>query len=167
MRASERQGVRRKGRARARRRRSIRRPDAAQSRARLYTTQGCRCLARRSNRSKRAGDREKFRDLLQELGLKQPANGIARNVEDAARIAREIGYPVLVRPSFVLGGRAMEIVYDDAQLDRYMREAIDASTLANAPILIDKFLDNADECDVDCVADYDVTRCRAAASSSA
>jgi carbamoyl-phosphate synthase large subunit len=103
----------------------------------------------------RAGDREQFRDLLKQLGLKQPANGIARNVPDSKRIANEIGYPVLVRPSFVLGGRAMEIVYDDAHLDRYMREAIDASTLSDTPILIDKFLDNADECDLDCVADFD------------
>src|SRR5690606_15307324 len=66
-----------------------------------------------------AGDREQFRDLVQKLGLKQPANGIARNVEDARRVAREIGYPVLVRPSFVLGGRAMEIVSDEDQLNYY------------------------------------------------
>jgi carbamoyl-phosphate synthase large subunit len=103
----------------------------------------------------RAGDRELFRDLLQKLGLKQPPNGIARNTADAKRIANQIGYPVLVRPSFVLGGRAMEIVYDDAQLDTYMRDAIDASTLADKPILIDQFLDNADECDIDCIADFD------------
>ncbi len=103
----------------------------------------------------RAGDRELFRDMLQKLGLKQPPNGIARNVADAKRIANEVTYPVLVRPSFVLGGRAMEIVYDDAQLDTYMRDAIDASTLADKPILIDKFLDNADECDIDCIADFD------------
>jgi carbamoyl-phosphate synthase large subunit len=102
-----------------------------------------------------AGDREKFRELLQNLGLKQPANGIARNVADAKRIAAEIGYPVLVRPSFVLGGRAMEIVYGEEQLDTYMRDAIDASTLSDTPILIDKFLDHADECDLDCLADYD------------
>jgi carbamoyl-phosphate synthase large subunit len=103
----------------------------------------------------RAGDRELFRDLLQKLKLKQPANGIARNVADAKRIATEIGYPVLVRPSFVLGGRAMEIVSDEDQLDFYMRQALGASTLTDTPILIDKFLDNATECDVDCLADYD------------
>ena len=103
----------------------------------------------------RAGDREQFRELLQQLGLKQPRNGIAKAVPDAKRIAAEIGFPVLVRPSFVLGGRAMEIVYDDAHLDRYMREAIDASTLSDTPILIDKFLDNATEVDVDCIADYE------------
>jgi carbamoyl-phosphate synthase large subunit len=102
-----------------------------------------------------AGDREKFRALLQRLDLKQPANGIARNVEDARRIAREIGYPVLVRPSFVLGGRAMEIVSDEQQLDYYMNEALGASTLSETPILIDNFLDNASECDVDCIADFD------------
>jgi carbamoyl-phosphate synthase large subunit len=103
----------------------------------------------------RAGDREQFRELLQRLGLKQPANGIARNLEEARVIARRIGYPVIVRPSFVLGGRAMEIVSDEQQLDLYMAQALGASTLADAPILIDKFLDSADECDVDCIADFD------------
>ena len=101
-----------------------------------------------------AGDREQFRELLLRLGLKQPANGIARNVEDARRVAKEIGYPVLVRPSFVLGGRAMEIVYTEAQLNYYMTHAVEASTITDAPILIDKFLDAATECDVDCLADY-------------
>jgi carbamoyl-phosphate synthase large subunit len=102
-----------------------------------------------------AGDREQFRDLLKKLNLKQPANGIARNVADAKRIAKEIGYPVLVRPSFVLGGRAMEIVSDEEQLNYYMAHAVEASTIADAPILVDKFLDNATEVDVDCLADYD------------
>jgi carbamoyl-phosphate synthase large subunit len=102
-----------------------------------------------------AGDREQFRDLLQKLGLKQPANGIARNVDEARQIAKRIGYPVLVRPSFVLGGRAMEIVSDEDQLNFYMANAIDASTIKDAPILVDKFLDNATECDVDCLADYE------------
>jgi carbamoyl-phosphate synthase large subunit len=101
-----------------------------------------------------AGDREQFRTLLQTLGLKQPANGIARSVDQAKEIANEIGYPVLVRPSFVLGGRAMEIVSDEDQLSYYMANAVDVSTIANAPILIDKFLDNATEVDVDCIADY-------------
>ncbi|HEY2588188.1 MAG TPA: translation initiation factor IF-2 N-terminal domain-containing protein, partial [Tepidisphaeraceae bacterium] len=102
-----------------------------------------------------AGDREQFRELLQKLNLKQPANGIARSVADARQIAREIGYPVLVRPSFVLGGRAMEIVYDEHQLNYYMANAVEASTIADAPILVDKFLDNATEVDVDCLADFD------------
>ncbi|MEO6434484.1 MAG: carbamoyl phosphate synthase large subunit, partial [Tepidisphaeraceae bacterium] len=102
-----------------------------------------------------AGDREQFRDLLKKLNLKQPDNGIARNVEDARRIAREIGYPVLVRPSFVLGGRAMEIVSDEEQLNFYMAHAVEASSIKDAPILVDKFLDNATEVDVDCIADYE------------
>jgi carbamoyl-phosphate synthase large subunit len=100
-----------------------------------------------------AGDREQFRTLLQTLGLRQPENGIARSIEEARAIAQRIGYPVLVRPSFVLGGRAMEIVSDEAQLNYYMNHAVDASTVANAPILVDKFLDAATEVDVDCVAD--------------
>ena len=102
-----------------------------------------------------AGDREKFRDLVEQVKLKQPENGIARNVDDARTIAKKIGYPVLVRPSFVLGGRAMEIVFDEAQLNHYM--AIAVKTEGNNPILIDKFLDHAVEVDVDCIADYDPT----------
>ncbi len=102
-----------------------------------------------------AGDREQFRALLQRLGLRQPANGIARSIEQAREIARQIGYPVLVRPSFVLGGRAMEIVSDEDQLNYYMAHAVEASTIADAPILIDKFLDHATEMDVDCIGDYD------------
>ena len=102
-----------------------------------------------------AGDREQFRELLQKLGLKQPANGIARSVAEAREIAKQIGYPVLVRPSFVLGGRAMEIVSDEQQLNYYMANAVEASTIADAPILVDKFLDNATEVDVDCLADFD------------
>jgi len=104
-----------------------------------------------------AGDREQFRTLLQTLGLKQPVNGIARSVAESREIANRIGYPVLVRPSFVLGGRAMEIVSDETQLNHYMTSAIDASTIANAPILVDRFLDNATEVDVDCMADFDPT----------
>jgi carbamoyl-phosphate synthase large subunit len=99
-----------------------------------------------------AGDREQFRELLQKLKLRQPANGIARNVSEAKKIAAEVGYPVLVRPSFVLGGRAMEIVSDDEQLDYYMAHAVEAS--GDSPILVDKFLDAASEVDVDCLADF-------------
>ncbi|HEY0007090.1 MAG TPA: ATP-grasp domain-containing protein, partial [Tepidisphaeraceae bacterium] len=106
----------------------------------------------------KAGSRERFRALIEDLELKQPPNGIAKSVEDARRIAAEIGYPVMVRPSFVLGGRAMEIVSDEAQLNHYMANAIDVSTVADAPILIDKFLDNAVECDVDCIADFEPHR---------
>jgi carbamoyl-phosphate synthase large subunit len=102
-----------------------------------------------------AGDREKFRALLQKLKLRQPENGIARSITEAREIAARIGYPVLVRPSFVLGGRAMEIVSDEDQLNYYMANAVEASTIADAPILVDKFLDNATEVDVDCIADFD------------
>src|SRR5665213_594552 len=101
-----------------------------------------------------AGDREQFRALLQKLGLRQPENGIARSVAEAREIARRIGYPVLVRPSFVLGGRAMEIVSDESQLNYYMANAVEASTIADAPILVDKFLDAATEVDVDCISDF-------------
>src|SRR5437588_262839 len=83
-----------------------------------------------------ADDREQFRALLQKLGLKQPANGIARSVAEAREIAKRIGYPVLVRPSFVLGGRAMEIVSDADQFNYYMAHAAGASTIADAPILL-------------------------------
>ncbi|MFT7074243.1 MAG: carbamoyl-phosphate synthase large subunit [Planctomycetota bacterium] len=98
-----------------------------------------------------AEDRERFQVMLEKLGLRQPPNGIAKSVADAFEIARTIGYPVLVRPSYVLGGRAMEIVYDDESLDRYMTNAVDASP--DKPILVDKFLEDAIEVDVDCIAD--------------
>jgi carbamoyl-phosphate synthase large subunit len=98
-----------------------------------------------------AEDRERFQLLVEQLGLRQPANGIALDVEQARLIAQRIGYPVLVRPSYVLGGRAMEIVYDEAGLRRYMQRAIEASP--DKPILIDKFLEAAIEVDVDCLSD--------------
>lgn len=99
----------------------------------------------------RAEDRERFKLLLERLGLRQPANGTARSVEEAVAIAQDIAYPVLVRPSYVLGGRAMELVYDEASLRRYMREAVSVS--AERPVLIDKFLDDATEVDVDALSD--------------
>ena len=99
----------------------------------------------------RAEDRERFKLLLEQIGLRQPANGTARSVEEAVAIARDIAYPVLVRPSYVLGGRAMELVYDEASLRRYMREAVSVS--AERPVLIDKFLDDATEVDVDALSD--------------
>jgi len=99
----------------------------------------------------RAEDRKRFAELLRKLGLKQAENGTARSFEEAVKIAREIGYPVLVRPSYVLGGRAMEIVYDEEDLRRYMKEAVRVSP--DHPILIDRFLQEAIEVDVDCVAD--------------
>ncbi|WP_414586303.1 carbamoyl-phosphate synthase large subunit [Scytonema sp. PCC 10023] len=99
-----------------------------------------------------AEDRERFEKILQELNIAQPPNGIARTYEDALVIAKRIGYPVVVRPSYVLGGRAMEIVYSDAELERYMTFAVQVEP--EHPILIDKFLENAIEVDVDAIADH-------------
>jgi carbamoyl-phosphate synthase large subunit len=98
-----------------------------------------------------AEDRERFRLVIERLGLRQPPNATATHFEEARRIAGQIGYPVVVRPSFVLGGRAMEIVYDELSLARYMTEAVEASP--EHPILIDKFLEDASEVDVDAVCD--------------
>jgi carbamoyl-phosphate synthase large subunit len=98
-----------------------------------------------------AEDREKFRDLLERLGLKQPASGIARTLEQARREVARIGYPSLVRPSFVLGGRAMEICYDNSQFERYVAEAF--AVAQGQPVLIDRFLEDAIEVDVDCICD--------------
>jgi carbamoyl-phosphate synthase large subunit len=98
-----------------------------------------------------AEDREKFQKLLHKLNLKQPPNGIARTMEEARREAEKIGYPLLVRPSFVLGGRAMEICYDPAQLERFVAEAFIVAE--GQPVLIDCFLEGATEVDVDCIAD--------------
>ena len=99
----------------------------------------------------RAEDRERFKELLGKLGLHQAPNGTGVSFEEARKIAGEIGYPVLVRPSYVLGGRAMEIVYDEASLESFMRSAVEASP--QHPVLIDKFLEDAIEIDVDAVAD--------------
>jgi len=99
----------------------------------------------------RAEDRKQFQGFLEKLGLRQPPSGIATTVGEAFQIAREVGYPVLVRPSYVLGGRAMEIVYDDETLDRYMQNAVQASP--DKPILVDKFLEEAIEVDVDAISD--------------
>jgi carbamoyl-phosphate synthase large subunit len=102
-----------------------------------------------------AEDRRRFADVLEELRLRCPEGGTAFSLEQARKVAARIGYPVLVRPSYVLGGRAMEIVSDESQLDIYMARAVDASTVGrNHPILIDRFLDNATEVDVDCIADF-------------
>jgi len=98
-----------------------------------------------------AEDRERFQHLLQRLGLRQPENGTARSANEAETIAERIGYPVVIRPSYVLGGRAMEIVYDRAGLHRYMREAVRVS--GDNPVLIDRYLNDAIEVDVDCIAD--------------
>jgi carbamoyl-phosphate synthase large subunit len=98
-----------------------------------------------------AEDRERFQKLLHELGLRQPPNRTARTEEAALALAQEIGYPLVVRPSYVLGGRAMEIVHGDKDLERYMREAVRVSE--KSPVLLDRFLDDAIEVDVDCISD--------------
>ncbi|HVS35577.1 MAG TPA: carbamoyl-phosphate synthase large subunit, partial [Gemmataceae bacterium] len=98
-----------------------------------------------------AEDRKLFQELVDRLQLKQPANGTVRDLQQAIHVARRIGYPVLVRPSFVLGGRGMQIVYDEVGLTRYAEQAIDLSQ--GKPLLIDKFLESAVEVDVDCISD--------------
>jgi carbamoyl-phosphate synthase large subunit len=98
-----------------------------------------------------AEDRERFQQLIGHLALRQPANAIARNINEALSSAAEVGYPLVVRPSYVLGGRAMEIVYDESELIRYMHEAVRVSE--DSPVLLDHFLDSAVEVDVDAICD--------------
>jgi len=98
-----------------------------------------------------AEDRKLFAAMLDKLKIPQPPNGLATNIEEALAVAKKLDYPVLVRPSFVLGGRAMQIVYSDAELQHYMRFAVEASP--ERPVLVDKFLEDATEVDVDCIAD--------------
>jgi carbamoyl-phosphate synthase large subunit len=112
---------------------------------------GVRILGTSPDAIDRAEDRERFADLLRKLGLQQPPNGSARSADEAAQIAETLGYPVLVRPSYVLGGRAMEIVYEETRLREWMREA--ARVSPDHPILIDKFLEDALEIDVDALSD--------------
>ena len=99
----------------------------------------------------RAEDRKMFAAMLRKLDIPQPPNGLATNEEEAVTAAKTLGYPVLVRPSFVLGGRAMQIVYSDSELRHYMQHAVEASP--KRPVLVDKFLEDATEVDVDCIAD--------------
>ena len=98
-----------------------------------------------------AEDRERFQRMIEKIGLKQPPNRTARNADEALVLAGQIGYPLVVRPSYVLGGRAMEIVHGDADLSRYIREAVQVSN--DSPVLLDRFLDHAVEVDVDIIAD--------------
>jgi len=102
-----------------------------------------------------AEDRERFQKVLHDLGLRQPPNATARTQEEALTKARDLGYPLVVRPSYVLGGRAMEIVHEERDLERYMREAVKVSH--DSPVLLDRFLNDAIECDVDCLRDGTVT----------
>ncbi|TFW21581.1 carbamoyl-phosphate synthase large subunit [Massilia arenosa] len=102
-----------------------------------------------------AEDRERFQKLLQDLGLRQPPNRTARTEPEALELAQQIGYPLVVRPSYVLGGRAMEIVHEQRDLERYMREAVKVSN--DSPVLLDRFLNDAIECDVDCISDGETT----------
>jgi carbamoyl-phosphate synthase large subunit len=100
-----------------------------------------------------AEDRERFQQLLHKIGLRQPINAIARSPEEAFAGAHKVGYPIVIRPSYVLGGRAMEIIHDDEQLARYVREAVQVS--GDSPVLIDQYLNRPTEIDADCVADAD------------
>jgi carbamoyl-phosphate synthase large subunit len=102
-----------------------------------------------------AEDRDRFKAMLDEMGLKQPPSGVARSLDEAVACANAVGYPVLVRPSYVLGGRGMEICPDESSLRTYMTSAVNVSDLANAPVLIDRFLNDATEVDVDVVADFE------------
>ena len=112
---------------------------------------GVKILGTSPDQIDRAEDRERFRSLLVQLGLRQPDSGMARSVEEAARAAAKIGYPVMVRPSYVLGGRAMQIVFHEPGLLDYMASAVKASP--NHPVLIDKYLEDAIEIDVDAISD--------------
>ncbi|HEX2709482.1 MAG TPA: carbamoyl-phosphate synthase large subunit, partial [Candidatus Deferrimicrobium sp.] len=113
--------------------------------------EGVRILGTSPESIDRAEDRERFAEMLNLLGLSQPPNGIARSTPDAVAIAARIGYPVLLRPSYVLGGRAMEIVHDEEGLRRYLTEAVAASEAK--PVLVDRFLEDAIEIDVDAISD--------------
>ncbi|HRY85401.1 MAG TPA: carbamoyl-phosphate synthase large subunit, partial [Candidatus Omnitrophota bacterium] len=119
--------------------------------AKALEANGVRILGTSVKAIDRAEDRDKFKRLLHKIQLSQPANGIATSLEEACEVAKKIGYPVVVRPSYVLGGRAMEIAYDESSLKKYMKKAVEAS--GKHPVLIDKFLEDATEMDVDLISD--------------
>src|SRR5580692_4168040 len=111
-----------------------------------------------------AEDRKLFAAMLRKLDIPQPPNGLATNEAEALEASKELGYPVLVRPSFVLGGRAMQIVYSDAELSHYMKFAVEASSAR--PVLVDKFLEDATEVDVDCITDVGLFENRSSAEGT-
>ena len=113
--------------------------------------EGVKVLGTSSDSIDRAEDRERFAELLRKLNLKQPENGCARSLKEAVKVAEKLGYPVLIRPSYVLGGRAMQVAFDRDLLEKYIKEASMVSP--NHPVLIDKFIEEAVEIDVDAVAD--------------
>ena len=119
--------------------------------AQALAAEGVRIIGTSPDSIDRAEDRERFQSLLDDCGLRQPPNRTARTPSAAVDHAAAIGYPLIVRPSYVLGGRAMKIVYDEDDLSRYMREAVDVSH--ESPVLLDRFLDDATEVDVDCASD--------------
>ncbi len=119
--------------------------------AKALEAHGVNILGTKADAIDRAEDRKRFKELVDKLKLKQPPSGTATSLEEALKIADELGYPILVRPSYVLGGRAMEIVYDEESLRRYMREAVKASE--DHPVLIDRYLEDAIEIDVDAISD--------------
>ena len=121
--------------------------------ARALEAEGVRIVGTSPDSIDLAEDRERFQQLIEACGLRQPPNRTARTRVDAVRHAAAIGYPIVVRPSYVLGGRAMKIVYDEEELSRYMREAVEVSH--ESPVLLDRFLDDAIEVDVDCASDGD------------
>ncbi|MCG3187717.1 MAG: Carbamoyl-phosphate synthase large chain [Rhodocyclaceae bacterium] len=120
-------------------------------RARDLEANGVRVIGTSPDRIDAAEDRERFQQLLHQIGLTQPPNRTARTPDEAVRLATEIGYPIVVRPSYVLGGRAMEVVHERKELERYMREAVKVSP--DTPVLLDRFLNDAIEVDVDALAD--------------
>ena len=119
--------------------------------ARALESAGVKIIGTSPDAIDRAEDRERFQQMVQQLNLVQPSNALATSLEDGLVKAKDVGYPLVVRPSYVLGGRAMEIVYNEDELRHYLRTAVQASN--EAPVLLDRFLDDAIEVDVDCVSD--------------